>query len=286
VLPTASDLWSQVPRTGRGARLAQCAPVRVTIGFFFLAPGAALETLGAMKTSGWLRGAAACLAVVVYVASLHGFARWVEKRRPLELSTGRGALEWVIGLALGAALLSATLGTLVALGGYRVDATGTLDALVTGLRVHVPHALLEELLFRALLFKIAEESLGSGAALVIEASLFGALHLANPGATAIGAVAIALEAGVLLTAAYLCTRRIWLAWGLHVGWNVTQSSLFGIKVSGLPPGPSVFSSKPLGPDWLTGGAFGVEASPIAVALCLLVAVALMVAAVRRGQWVA
>ena len=109
VLPTASDLWSQVPRTGRWSRVAQCAPVRFAIGLLFLVPGATLETFGSLKASGWLRGAAACLAVLVYAASLQAFARWVERRRPLELSTRGGALEWVIGLALGAALLGATL---------------------------------------------------------------------------------------------------------------------------------------------------------------------------------
>jgi membrane protease YdiL (CAAX protease family) len=42
---------------------------------------------------------------------------------------------------------------------------------------------MEELAFRALLFKTCEESLGSWIALAIQATLFGALHLINPHAT-------------------------------------------------------------------------------------------------------
>ncbi|MEZ0307442.1 MAG: hypothetical protein ACAH21_05925, partial [Ramlibacter sp.] len=37
-----------------------------------------------------------------------------------------------------------------------------------------------------------------------------------------------------------------------------------------------------GPDWLSGGAFGAEASVVAVAICSAVTVALLAAAIRRG----
>jgi hypothetical protein len=141
----------------------------------------------------------------------------------------------------------------------------------------------EEILFRALIFKIAEESLGSWAAVAIEGTLFGAVHLGNPGATLVGAAAIALEAGILLTAAYMVTRRLWFVWGIHVGWNLAQGSLFGIRVSGTPVSASCLISHATGPDGLTGGAFGVEASPVAVVLCLAAAAVLLQVAVRGGQ---
>ena len=136
---------------------------------------------------------------------------------------------------------------------------------------------------RALVFKIAEESIGSWAAMIFQAALFGALHLGNPGATAVGVVAIALEAGVLLAAAYMYTRRLWLVWGLHFGWNFAQGSLFGVRVSGTPISRSWLVSRPTGADALTGGMFGVEASPVAVVFCLLAAGLLLRRVVRRGQ---
>jgi hypothetical protein len=286
MLPTADDLWSKGERRRTGSRLLQWAPARFAIGFVFLVPGAAAENFALATRVPWLRSVAACAAVLAYGATLLGFARWVEKRRPAEFGWRRAPLEWASGFLLGVVLLGATLGVLVALDSYRVEAGGSAAALPSGMRLFVPHALFEELLFRALLFKIAEESIGSAAALVLESALFGSLHLVNPGATAIGALAIALEAGILLTAAYMFTRRLWLVWGLHAGWNLTEGTLFGIRVSGTPPpAATVFSAAPTGAAWLTGGVFGIEASPVAVGLCLVAAAVLLGAAVRRGQWV-
>ena len=36
----------------------------------------------------------------------------------------------------------------------------------------------------------------------------------------------------MLAAAYMLTRRLWGAIGLHAGWNMTQGGLFGVPVSG------------------------------------------------------
>src|SRR6185369_17493166 len=107
-------------------------------------------------------------------------------------------VEWLVGFVVGLLLLSATVGFLWSMGLYRVARGGDASALWLGLVVYGPHALFEEILLRALLFKISEESLGTRAALAFEAAIFGALHLGNPGASLVGAIAIALEAGVLL----------------------------------------------------------------------------------------
>ena len=52
-------------------------------------------------------------------------------------------------------------------------------------------------------------------ALVISAALFGVVHLGSPNATLYTAVAISLEAGLLLGAAYVLTRGLWLPIGIH-----------------------------------------------------------------------
>jgi membrane protease YdiL (CAAX protease family) len=263
--------------------VVQLAPVRIAIGWLFLLPAASLGRLSERWTSAGGRALTGSLVILALVLGLAAYARVVERRRPRELSPRRGLLEWVGGFVVGVALLSATMGVLVVLKAYRVQAGGEAGALLDGLVVYAPHALLEELLMRALLFKIAEESVGSWAAMIMQAAMFGVLHLGNPGATALGAGAIALEAGILLGAAFMYTRRLWLVWGLHVGWNLAQGSVFGVRVSGTPVSRSWLLSQPTGADALTGGIFGVEASPIAVVLCLICASWLLRGAVRRGQ---
>jgi membrane protease YdiL (CAAX protease family) len=284
-LPTVDQLWSQAPRARRFQRIVQLAPVRTVIGLLFLVPATTLAFQTSRLESAALRGVAALLVTAAYALSLAGFAKGIEQRKLHELSARRGFREWLTGFAIGLGLLSGTVGILYAVGAYRVGMGGDARALVSAFFGWVPQSLFEEIMFRAVIFKIAEESIGTRAALAIEAAFFGASHLGNPGATALGAIAIALEAGILLTAAFMLTRRLWLTWGLHVGWNYAQGSVFGIRVSGTPLSSSWLRSEPIGNDHLTGGAFGVEASPVAVVLCVAVAVLLLRLAIRRGQLV-
>ncbi len=137
---------------------------------------------------------------------------------------------------------------------------------------------------RAIVFRIVEESLGTWTALALSASLFGFLHAFNPGATATSTAAIALEAGILLAAAFLFTRRLWMAIGLHAGWNFTEGGLFGASVSG-GAAHGLLRSRFSGAPLLSGGAFGPEASIVAVLVCLTAGILLLARARRRGHFV-
>ena len=79
----------------------------------------------------------------------------------------------------------------------------------------------------------------------------------NPEATWIAVLCIAVEAGVLLAAAYITTRRLWLPIGLHFAWNFTQGGIFGVPVSGFRV-RGLLKSTLTGPELLSGGAFGAE----------------------------
>jgi len=116
--------------------------------------------------------------------------------------------------------------------------------------------------------------------------LFGAAHLANPNATVFAAAAIALEAGLMLGGSYLLTRRLWLPIGIHAAWNFTQGWVFSVPVSGGDAPLGLLITRRIGPDWLTGGDFGLEASAVAMVLATLAGVLLLVLTQRRGRFVA
>ncbi|WP_292683685.1 CPBP family intramembrane glutamic endopeptidase [Novosphingobium sp.] len=143
-------------------------------------------------------------------------------------------------------------------------------------------AVFEEVLFRGVLFRHIEAMLGSWAALAITSALFGAAHLGNPDASLFAAFAIAVEAGILLGAAWMLTRRLWLAVGIHAAWNFTQGWVFSIPVSGGEAPLGLLITRREGPDWLTGGGFGLEASVVAMIAATLAGLVLLVLAVRRG----
>jgi hypothetical protein len=209
--------------------------------------------------------------------------RYFEHRDAAELSPS-GAVRWTAaGLILGALLFSAVF-ALLALGGYvQHTGFGGFAGLPAALATSFVAAIGEEVVFRGAIFRIAEERFGTSAALIISAALFGLVHAANPGATLVSTVAIALEAGALLGVVYSVSRTLWLPMGLHFGWNFTEGGIFGSAVSG-GSSHGLIDSELSGSTLITGGAFGPEASVIAVTLCLAATVVIGLLTVRHGRW--
>ena len=243
--------------------------------------------LGALSDVAWLAPFEGVLYAVplnaAMVAAYCLYGRWIEKREVVELGRSGALRGFFEGLLLGAGLLTAVVGLLWLPGYYRVEGLNHYTVIFLPLATMLAQSLGEELIFRVILFRIIEEGLGSWMALLISSALFGLGHLGNPAATWISTLAIALEAGILLGAVYMLTRSIWMAWGLHFAWNFTQGPIFGIQVSGTTQ-TGLLASETMGPDLVTGGAFGVEASLITVVLCLAAGTALLVRAKSAGHF--
>jgi hypothetical protein len=187
-----------------------------------------------------------------------------------------------IGLLIGAGLYTACELILMALGIYRIDGLNPLSYLIPAVAMAISSSVFEEMLFRGVLFRSVETWFGSWAALVVSSLVFGLTHLVNPQATLEGALFIAVEAGILLGAAVMLTRRLWLSIGFHMAWNYTQSAIFSGIVSGNDAAPGWIRSTVKGPDYLTGGSFGVESSVLALVLCTTTGIVMLVMAHRRG----
>lgn len=211
---------------------------------------------------------------------LYGVIVWLaEGRWPEELNLRQAPAELAIGLAIGAAMLSLAVGGLYLLGVYEISGPRASSAWGT-IAMAVESGFMEELIMRAIILRLLMRAFGIWPALVVQAALFGALHLANPNATPTAAAAIAVEAGLMLAGFYLLTGRLWMAIGVHAAWNFTQGWVWGASVSGIPVVESWLVSKPKpgAPEFLSGGAFGPEASlPAMVVGTLTAAVALWLA---------
>lgn len=211
-----------------------------------------------------------------------GFVRILEKRPVVELAAKGAQRNAARGILLGAALFCTTMLVLKLLGAWEYTGTYPLSALAFPLVSALIAGVLEEAVVRGLLFRLLEESLGSWIALALSALIFGLLHAFNPGASAVSTVAIALEAGVLLAAAYMYVRSLWFVMGLHFAWNFTEGGVFATPVSGGAP-EGVFGVRFSGTELLTGGQFGPEASLPAVVVCLAAGIAFVVLAKREGR---
>ncbi|MGC5166886.1 CPBP family intramembrane glutamic endopeptidase [Luteimicrobium sp. DT211] len=239
--------------------------------------------MAAVKDSPWLALVAGLSTAVVAVAVYRWVVRRTEHRNPDEVSAkGAGAgVGW--GTLLGVALFGAVIATIALLGDYTINGLGTPENAVALLGIMAGAAVTEELLFRGVLFRNVERWTGTWIALVLTGALFGLIHLLNANATLVGAVAIAISAGGMLTAAYVATRKLWLPIGLHFGWNIAVSAIFSTEVSGTKTRQGLLDTTISGPTLVTGGAFGPEASVFTVVLGVVATGVLMWLAHRRGR---
>jgi membrane protease YdiL (CAAX protease family) len=212
-----------------------------------------------------------------------GYSLFIERRAVSELALPGMGRELGIGLLVGAGLYAACELILMALGIYRIDGLNPLRFMIPAIAMALSSGVYEELLFRGVLFRSVEKWFGSWAAMVVSSLVFGLTHLMNPSGTIEGALFIAVEAGILLAAAFMLTRRLWMSMGFHVAWNYTQSAIFSSIVSGNDASQGLVRSTIEGPDFLTGGRFGVESSVLALLLCTTTGIAMLVMAAKRGR---
>jgi membrane protease YdiL (CAAX protease family) len=224
-----------------------------------------------------------CMALAAF-AIHYAYGRLLEGREVTELSTPGMGREWATGALIGAALITACIVILLGLGMYRVEGLNPAAFLLPALAMAISAGTFEELFFRGVLFKSVEDMAGSWIALVSSSLVFGFVHLLNPEGTAVGAIYITIEAGLLLAAAYLLTRRLWLAMGVHMAWNYTLLAVFSGVVSGGVSDPGLIRGTFDGPKLLTGGSFGLESSIVALVLCTGAGIIMAMLAHRRGNF--
>lgn len=253
--------------------------VEFVVIFLWLLPAGVIQNVGLAGIIIFLLGLFIAIATF---GTYFALRRWIERCSNDELPLAFLKRELPLGMLIGAALFTLMTGIVALLGGFSVEHVNGVGALWTMLAMAVTSGTIEEILFRGILLRHIEAMLGTWAGLAISSAVFGALHLGNQGATIFSAFAIAMEAGILLGAAYLWKRRLWIPIGIHAAWNFTQGWVFSVPVSGgkVPEGLLVTTRN--GPDWLTGGAFGLEASVIAMLVATAAGLILLVRVVRQG----
>jgi membrane protease YdiL (CAAX protease family) len=197
------------------------------------------------------------------------------RRQPLSAVGLRLDATWwrhaLFGIAFGAAEMLAVAALILLAGGVRfeLDPARGLPALAYGVWFFAWVALLEELLFRGFVFQRLVDGIGAPIALPLMGVLFAIAHWGNPGmegSTMAWATLDTALGAILLGLAWLRTGSLALPIGIHFGWNWIQGSLLGFDVSGLAQSGWLVPHLLARPQWLSGGAFGPEASIFAVAV--------------------
>jgi membrane protease YdiL (CAAX protease family) len=200
--------------------------------------------------------------------------------RALGFGLTRGwAVHFFIGSVTGVVTLLLAVVIAIAAAGYWFQPAGfgseAVDAIALSFLVFALGAAFEEALFRGYILQTFARAGLAWLAILLTAVFFGLVHLGNPGANAISTINTSL-AGVWFGIAYLKSRDLWFPFAIHLMWNWTQGSIFGIEVSGLTDlsAASLFREIDRGPAWITGGDYGIEAG-ISTTIAILISIAVI-----------
>lgn len=267
------------PRLRAGWRLCIHVILFLFLVFVFEAPlGIGLTALGIDLESG-IGFAFNELGIFLAITTASFLARRLIDRRSIT-SLGlalnpRALYDLLAGILVACVLMGGIFATEMALGWARIDqfawqtesAAGVAGNLLLWLVAFALGGWSEELLSRGYQLQNLEDGMNLFWAVLISSSVFGFLHLNNPGASWISTTGIVL-AGLFLALPYVLTRQLWMSIGLHLGWNFFEGTVFGFPVSGLDTYHLIHQTSS-GPELWTGSVFGPEAGLILVPALLL-----------------
>jgi membrane protease YdiL (CAAX protease family) len=274
-------------------KFLQTPLVRIVIATLFVGAGLAISqiVLNLLRSAFSIANTAVAslLAFLLFIPipflTYWIYVRFVERRALTELGIKDSLREFGLGSLTGFGLFSFVIVTLWVFGYYRVSGSDfALLSLAGALAGALASAFPQELIFRGVLYRITEEWLGTWPAVAISALLFGLIHLSSQGATLLSALEVALQAGILFAAAYALTHRLWITLGLHALWDFANDGIFGVGVAGQSGQAlhGLLQASLNGPELVTGGALGVEASLVSLVIVFTAGIFMLWIIRQRG----
>lgn len=191
------------------------------------------------------------------------YCRIVEGRKLYTLGFNKkhAFAQYGIGLLAGFVSFAAVVGISFLCGGLRFNEfrgqfTGTLLLIFVG---YLIQGMSEEVICRGFMMTSTLRHHNVWWAVGINSVFFGIFHAANNGFSAFALLNLILYAAVA-SLYVLRTNNLWGACAFHSIWNFAQGNFFGLPVSGMDSGDTIFSMSLNGSSILNGGAFGLEAS--------------------------
>lgn len=197
-----------------------------------------------------------------------------ERRTPYELNLKTSLPNLLLGFIIGGLFIVCVIGVLALFGVYRIGAI-SIDwiGLILNFAMFSIVAVSEEIIFRGLLFRMINDRFSTILAFIISSLTFGLIHLTTVDFWT--AMAISIEAGLMLAAAYTLRNNLWVPIGIHWAWNFFLGPIFGVGVSGISQDACVIIPEITGPYILTGGNNGLEGSIVTFILGLTIGVVLL-----------
>ena len=222
-----------------------------------------------------------CVSFIVLLAAYYYLFRFYDRRKVTELSMKFFFKEMFGGFFFGFLSISLVIFILYLLGYYQAISISTAHYPIRFFTVLMFAALVEDLFHRGLIVRVCENWLGTNITLVIAMLVEVQQHFYNPNFNLFSHF-LTLIWGFTMALMFIYTKRIWLPFFFHLGWNFSQP-FYGSNLTGLNNMGSIIQSKFNGPELLTGGAVGIEDSIITVSFLLLIGIIFYYRAKKEGK---
>ena len=250
-----------------GGRLRAYWQFLVAVIYFFLARSLAHRAAFGFATEGWFPLVEQAILVFLLLLGYAAIGFWLNRQvHPITTQGLPRRHDWSgevgLGLATGWGLAVVSV-LLIAVGGGIAVSISTYASAWIWLMIEAAFfalaTLAEEIAFRGYGFQRFAVAVGPLGASLGYAAFYAILQSMLPGSSR-ASVMVSVALGLVLSAAYLRTKAIWLSWGLNFGWKASRALLFGLTISGVNSHSPVVQGNPMGPFWLTGGGYGLEGS--------------------------
>lgn len=221
-----------------------------------------------------------CFSFIVLLTAYYFLFRLYDKRKITELSTKYLLKEMFGGFFFGFLTISLSIFILYLLGYYQAISISTAHYSIKFFTVLLFAALVEDLFHRGLIVRVCENWLGTTPTIVI-AMLVELQHVYNPHSN-LFSIFLYLIWGFTMGMMFIYTKRIWLPFFFHLGWNFSQP-FYGSNLTGLNDMGSIIQSKFNGPELLTGGVVGIEGSIFTATFLLIIGIVFYYLAKRDGK---
>jgi membrane protease YdiL (CAAX protease family) len=259
-----------------GRRIRAYLEFVAAVVFFFVARSIALRGAAGLANEAWsplvYQAMLAFLLIVVFAGFGVVFDQQKHPIREQGLPFRNGwPSEAGMGLAIGWGAAVACVLPLMIAGGVAIVLSTQTSAwgwLLADALFFAFAALAEEVAFRGYGFQRFATVVGPIGASIGFAAFYAIVQAAHPGSTRLSVV-VSIVLGLLLSTAYVRTRALWLSWGINFGWKASRALIFGLTVNGVSSHSSIIEGDPMGPLWITGGGYGLDASWLALVVLLL-----------------
>ena len=288
-LTNVNQLFSKKEANTKLSGFIQFPLSRIIIAILFIAPAIMLNNVftifvmesldDSLQSILQVGKAIPLLALIIFLYRL--YTRRIENREAFEFNFKKWLKEFRVGMVIGGGMVILITALLFLFDFYNVEHFNSPLILLNRFFRYAQGSFIEEVLFTLIMYKLFEEYAGTVIAYIFVSLFFGGMHLMNDNATITSSLFISVQQ-ITLLAPFILTRRIWMGWAVHFSWNFFQAGVFGMNNSGMDHGGFI---TPIisGPEWLTGGSFGIEGSWTSLIVNLAVGIPIIIYSVRANQ---